>query len=269
MLATLKMWVSDPVPAERRWCVVAVGLCFWLVSQLCVFGDPGTPETTARGRARQVYLERQADYKKEPLKIENAWQFARACFDVADLATNSTERATIADQGIAACREVLARDPRSAAAHYYLGMNLGQLAQTRVLTALKLVDQMEHEFELASKLDENFDYAGPARNLGLLYREAPSIGSIGSRRKALRNLQRATEVAPLYPENGLNLIESCLKWNDVSRAKQELKALEDHWPRAKTNLVGAAWAVSWTDWTQRLAQAKKKIEESSKVLDTP
>src|SRR5208282_800561 len=52
-----------------------------------------------------------------------AWQFARACFDFADFATNDTGRATIARLGIAACRELLARETNSAPGHYYLAMN--------------------------------------------------------------------------------------------------------------------------------------------------
>ena len=90
-------------------------------------------------------------------------------------------------------------------------MNLGQLARTKGLGALKLVNQMEHEFTRARDLDEQLDWAGPDRNLGLLYRDAPAIGSIGSRTKAREHLKRAVELAPQYPENRLNLIEAYLQ----------------------------------------------------------
>ncbi|MCX6930190.1 MAG: hypothetical protein NT154_44320 [Verrucomicrobia bacterium] len=59
-----------------------------------------------------------------------------------------------ADQGIAACRLAIMRETNSAPAHYYLGLNLGQLARTKGLGALKLVDQMEREFNRAHDLDE-------------------------------------------------------------------------------------------------------------------
>jgi hypothetical protein len=71
---------------------------------------------------------------------------------------------------------------------------------------------MEREFSLARKLDEHFADAGPDHNLGLLYRDAPALGSIGSRAKARQHLQRAVELAPQYPEKRLNLIEAYLKW---------------------------------------------------------
>src|SRR5580658_9370191 len=102
----------------------------------------------------------------------NAIPFARACFDFADFATNKVERASIARLGIAACRKAIDDDPKPAPAHYYLAMNLGQLARTEFLGALRIVREMEHEFKTASTLDPHYDYAGPERCLGLLYRDA-------------------------------------------------------------------------------------------------
>src|SRR5262249_10988151 len=154
-------------------------------------------------------------------------------------------------------------------AHYYLAMNLGQLARTRGLGALKLVDQMEVEFNLARELDEHFDYAGPDRHLGVLYREAPAVGSIGSRSNARKHLQRAAARAPEFPANGLNLIESYLRWNDRNGARRELKALETAWPKARTTFVGPTWADSWVEWNQRLQDIRKKIEEPSRAIEAP
>ena len=86
----------------------------------------------ARGKDQQA----ETRYQNNPNDAGAAWQFARACFDLADLATNRSARATVAEQGIAASRRAVAREPNLAAAHYYLGMNLGQLAQTKSLGAL-------------------------------------------------------------------------------------------------------------------------------------
>src|SRR5947209_1537672 len=183
-----------------------------LVLLLVQLSPAAEPDFAAR--ARKAFAETQQKHSKSPKDFELAWQFARACFDVADFSTNNTEREEFAEQGIAACKQVLAENHDSAVAHYYLGMNLGQLAQTRGVSALKLVDQMEHEFKLARELDEKLDYAGPDRNLGLLYRDAPAWVSVGSRSHATKHLLRAAELAPDYPENRLNLVESYIKWSD-------------------------------------------------------
>ena len=226
-------------------------------------------EPNFEARARKAYEEAREKYTKSQKDNTAAWQFARACFDVADFSTNTTERADFADRGIAACNEVLSSDRKSAVAHYYLGMNLGQLAQTRGLSALKLVDHMEHEFKATRELDEKLDFAGPDRNLGLLYRDAPNWISVGSRSKANRHLQRAVELAPDYPENRLNLVESYLKWSDRNGVKREMKQLEALWPRARKQFTGQQWELSWADWTQRLQTAKKKLGEPSRVIESP
>ncbi len=195
-----------------------------------------------------------------------AWVFARACYDFADFATNDTERATLAVQGIAATRQLLAQRPKSAPGHYYLGMNLGQLARTEILGALKIVREMEREFKTSDDLDEHFDYAGPARCLGLLYRDAPGWpASLGSRHKAREWLERAAKLAPDYPDNRLNLIESRLMWNERTGAESELKTLDVLWPKAQTNFVGEAWEPSWADWTARKSAAEQSLTQTSQT----
>jgi len=221
-------------------------------------------------RAGAEFHRAQVRFESNTNDFAAAWGFARACFDLADFATNDTERATLAVQGIAASRQLLAQRPKSAPGHYYLGMNLGQLARTEILGALKIVREMEREFKTADDLDEQFDYAGPARCLGLLYRDAPGWpASIGSRRKAREWLERAAKLAPDYPENHLNLIESRLKWDDRAGAESELKTLDALWPKAQTNLAGAAWEPGWADWTARKSAASQSLAQTSPPAGRP
>jgi tetratricopeptide (TPR) repeat protein len=218
---------------------------------------------------RTTFNEARERYQKEPENLEAVWQFGRACFDLAEQATNKTERAAIAEQGIAACRKNLEHQSNSAPLHYYLGMDLAELAQTKELGALKLVSQMRHEFSAARDLDEHFDQAGADRNLGMLYRDAPSLISIGNRAKAKQHLQRAVALAPDYPGNRLELLDAYLKWSERAEAQRELKALEDSWPRARTAFSGPAWASSWIDWEEQLRQFKKKLGTPTKPVESP
>ena len=215
-------------------------------------------------RAEAEFQRAQIQFQSDAGNPTNAWQFARACYDLADFATNGAERAMIAVQGIAACRQLVARDPKSAPAHYYLAMNLGQLARTELLGALKLVKEMEAEFKTAADLDPHFDFAGPERCLGLLYRDAPGWpASIGSKRKARDFLEQAVKLAPDYPENHLNLAESCLQWHESDAAKKELDALDALWPDAAKKFTGEIWERNWDDWSARRDAARKKLEEIS------
>lgn len=211
-------------------------------------------------RAEAEFHRAQIQFQSNTNDATAAWQFARACFDFADAATNDTERAALARQGIDACRPLIARDPKSAPGHYYLGMNLAQRARTELLGALKTVKEMEREFKTTADLDKAFDYAGPERNLGLLYRDSPGWpASIGSKHKARTFLEQAVKLAPDDPENSLNLIESCLQWKDRDNAAGELKKLDTLWPKAQMNFTGVAWEQSWGDWSMRRDAARKKI----------
>ena len=210
-----------------------------------------------------------AAYEAQPQNATNSWKFARACFDMADGATNNADRAVAADRGISAARKAIADAPDCAPAYYYLGLNLGQSARTKSLGALKLVSQMERALIRAGELDPQFDFAGPDRSLGLLYRDAPSIISVGSRNKARQHLQRAVELAPDYPENRLNLIESEIKWNERKAARRDLMALEAGWDTAKRKFAGPRWASSWQDWQARLESAQRVLGESPKPLEAP
>ena len=236
------------------------GLTAGFMASLGTAQAVGPPAGIFAERAAAEFHKTQSQYEKSDTAA-NAIPFARACFDFADFATNRQERSTIANLGISACRQVIASDPKSTAAHYYLGMNLGQLARAEFLGALRIVREMEREFKAAAQLDPNFDYAGPERCLGLLYRDAPGWpASIGSKRKAKTYLEEAARLAPGYPENRLNLVEADLKWHDSGAAEKELDALNALWPRAQREFTGEKWEREWADWSTRRDAADSRLE---------
>jgi tetratricopeptide (TPR) repeat protein len=146
-------------------------------------------------------------------------------------------------------------------------MDFGQLAEAEApsIAAYKLVKEIEREFKTAADLDETYDFAGPPRCLGLLYRDAPSWPiSIGSKRKAREWLDRAAALAPDFPENQLNLAESHVRWHQAAEAEKALKKLEAIWPAARTNLTGEVWEPSWDDWTSRRTAVKAEFEKAFK-----
>ena len=213
-------------------------------------------------RAEKHFQEARKKFQASTNDLGAAWQFGRACFDWADFAKNDHQRESIAGEGIAACRRVIAEDPKSVPGHYYLAMNLGQLAQTKTLGALTIVDEMEREFKTVRDLDAKFDCAGPDRNLGLLYFEAPGWpASIGSKARARQHLQRAVQLAPRYPENHLCILEAYLKWGDKNNLVRELKITEELLPQARKEFTGEAWAQSWVDWDKRWKRIREKAEE--------
>jgi tetratricopeptide (TPR) repeat protein len=213
-------------------------------------------------RAEKKFQEARKRLQTNTNDAEAAWQFGRSCFDWAEFAKNDDQRESIAGEGIEACRQVIARDPASAPGHYYLAMNLGQLARTKTLGALKIVDEMEREFKTARDLDAKFDYAGPDRCLGLLYLDAPGWpASIGSKTKARQHLQRAGQLAPGYLDNHLCLLEVYLKWGDKKNLLREVKTTEELLPQARKEFTGEDWAQSWADWDKRWKRIREKTTD--------
>jgi tetratricopeptide (TPR) repeat protein len=201
-------------------------------------------------------------YKSAPENVDTAIQFARVSFDRAEFANDSDERENLAEPAIQACERALSKNETNAALHYYLGMNLGQLARTKGIGALKLVRQMEKEFLRARDLNSELDYAGPDRNLGLLYLNAPGWPtSIGNNTKARQHLMRAVQIAPNYPENHLNLLEAFIKFNDEEGAQREAQTIFAMLPKAHETFTGEEWASSWADWESRWHKFEGKLAQ--------
>ena len=211
-------------------------------------------------RAEHAFQETQLLARKEPTNTATLVRFARAAFDWAEFASKNAEREDIALRGIEAARTVINREPTNAVAHYWLGMDLGQLARTKSLGALKLVREMEQEFLRARELDERLDFAGPDRSLGLLYRDAPGWPtSIGSNKKGREHLERAVKLHPEFPDNQLALLESFEKWSDRQNFDRQLKVAERAMTEARDKFTGPSWEASWADWNKRLREMKSKV----------
>jgi tetratricopeptide (TPR) repeat protein len=218
--------------------------------------------------AEKAFAQAKTNYSMHPADLRATWELGRSTYELADILPGNARRAVVAQEGIDACKKALVQAPDSAPLHYYLGLNLGELARTKTLGALRLVDQMEKEFLKSIELDASFDYAGAERSLGMLYRDAPALASIGSKSKARTHLQRALALAPGYPENRLDMVESELKWGDRKAARRELKVLDEGWEAARSELAGPDWIASWADWATRLEKARKALDEPAR-LETP
>src|SRR3954467_5227640 len=218
MLATFNSWGLKPTDFRQTiqktwesWSRQVVWMLLLLLSlNLPARAQSASPShvedtTSFARRAEAVFKAAQARAKAQPTNAEAQLQLGRAAFDWAEFANSRSQRAEIAQEGIAAARKLVEQNPDSTPGHYYLGMNLGQLARTKELGALRIVGQMEQEFKTALSLNPSYDYGGPDRGLGMLYRDAPGWpASIGNKSKARMHLLRALKISPDYPENLLN-----------------------------------------------------------------
>ncbi len=269
--ATKASGTSAPRPlsclAKWAWQSVVITACCAAVLSLQAIQNTNSLAVVdaAPSRAAQQVDLALIRFQSDSNNVRAGWELARACFDASAAVTNKSARAAYALQGIGICRQVLAFATNAAPVHYYFGMNLGQLADTkRNFAGLQLVYDMEREFNHARDLDEHFDFAGPDRNLGLLYGEAPVLISIGSRSLALQHLERALKLAPDYPENRLNLAEAYSRWNDKLLFQHQMAALEQLWPGARIQFNGERWQFSWVDWERRRGRLRTRLRALEK-----
>ena len=235
----------------------------WLIAWTIEWGHPAIRAENGPpcAQAEAVFLAARTALAAAPDRATNAVSLGRAAFIWADCSTNEHQRAVIAEEAIRACRAAGVRDPQSAAVPYYLAQNLGQLARTKSLGALKLVREMEKLWLRAQALDENYDFAGPDRSLGIVYLEAPGWPtSIGNHAKSRTHLERAVRLAPDYPDNRLSLAEAQLRWHKREELAVQLAALAELWPRAQARFSGPEWEVSWAEWEARLAVLKNRAK---------
>ena len=176
-----------------------------------------------------------------PAAAAAAAEAAEAWAFVADNETNRAARIAAAKQGITSARQARELQPDLVAGHYWYAISVGLLADADRTYGLKAVNEMELALRQAIELDERYDYAGPARVLGILLLRAPAPPvSIGSSRKGLRLLQRATELFPDYPENLLYLAEAFRDNKRNVEARELLNKVinASPWPNRQFESVG-------------------------------
>lgn len=217
-------------------------------------GDIPMPTLSAKfADAAQIKLiAARKKFQADTNSIPAAWVLGEACFWRGEFAADDDERTALANEGIAVCRALTVRAPTVPEGHYYLAMNLGQLARTKWLEALGIVKELERGLKLAAGMNPRLDHAGPDRCLGLLYRDAPGWPiSLGSKSKARTHLLRAVELAPQFPENHLVLVESWVMWKEKKTLQRDLDTLAALLPKARKQFTGEDWAAHWDDWERR------------------
>ena len=208
--------------------------------------------TNFQARAQAAFAAAEKAWSQNSTNYDAKIALARTVFDLAEFAEDKKERERLADIGIRAARAAIETSRERVEGHYYLAMNLGQLARTKMLSALKILDEMEAEWSAARAIDPKYDYAGPDRSLGILYLEAPGWPtSVGNKKKARFHLERAVTLAPNCPENLISLMEAYVKWKDWSALEKRMKEYEKLLPAARKEFVGEEWDYEWSQWEQR------------------
>jgi len=215
-------------------------------------------------RLEKALAEARKNYQSNPTNYDAAWKFARAAFEWADN-TDNQDHTSVANEGIEAAHAAITLKPSGAEGHYYLALNVGQIARTKSLSALRMVKQMEQEFKKSIEIDPGLDFAGACRSLGMLYTDVPGWPvSIGNKSKGRELLQKAVQLYPEFPDNQITLAEAYRKAGDFKTLRQKLDGMEKQIELARKQLSGELWAQSWSDWNKRWREVKQGLQSSDR-----
>jgi tetratricopeptide (TPR) repeat protein len=175
-------------------------------------------------QVRQAADQLTAAARALPDHYDAQFQAAVAQAFLAEHAADKPTRLAAAKLGVVLARRARELQPDRPEGHYWYAVNTGLVADLDRAFGLSAVAEMEPALKRVIEVDEHYDYAGAHRLLGILYlRTPPPPTSIGSRRKGLRALQRASELFPEYPENQLYLAEALRETGRTADARTALE----------------------------------------------
>ncbi len=177
---------------------------------------------TSAGSAAALWEKRLA---ADPRDYEAAWKLARTCYWLGEHA--AAARASQYERGIKAARAAVAIAPSKPEGHFWLGANMGGLAESGGLMAgLRYRTPIRKEFEEVLRIDRTFDRGSAVCALSNYYLRVPSLfGGSKSRAETL-----ARECVADDPQSTLAhyfLAEALVALDRKADARTELQKVLD------------------------------------------
>ena len=224
--------------------------------------QPHPPKVGEREFFQNRFNRARAVFQKNKANPELAIRYVLAAFEWAELALDSGERASISRPAIEVCRQFLSSSSHQAQANYYLALNLGQLARTKWIGALRIVAEMEKRLITAQSLDRSLDNGGPDRALSRLYFQAPGWPtSVGNNNKAISHAKNAIAAAPNYPGNRLSYLEILIEHGGYQEAKQQEAITREVLKNARIEFDSAYWSHSWKIWDKTWNTLQEQLKK--------
>ncbi len=184
--------------------------------------------------------------------FEAAWKLARACYWLGGHAAAEDRRAYL-ERGIAAARKAAALQPDKPDGHFWMGANMGALAESAGLrTGLKYRVAIKRALETARRLDPAFMGGSADRALGRWYAKVPRLFG-GSKRRAEEHLKASLQYDPHSTVSHFFLAELLMESGRADEARRELQAVVD----ARFN---PAWAPEDAEYKKKAAALLSRLD---------
>jgi tetratricopeptide (TPR) repeat protein len=161
-----------------------------------------------------------------PRNFDAAWKLARADFWLGGHVAEAERRAFYED-GMDAARKAIAIEPNRAEGHFWLGANMGTMAESFGLRAgLKYRGPIKDELETVLKIDPKFQQGSADRALGRWYAKVPGLFG-GSNKKAEEHYRAALKLSPISTATHYYFAELLDDMGRKADARAEAQAVLD------------------------------------------
>ena len=204
--------------------------------QLIAIIDSAAAEGPGSAEHQRALQAAESLHKNSPDSTQSHWRIARAIFYFV-LGNPTRVNGSLSEKCLSHGAQAAKLQP-SANTHLYHALCMGVRAQFAPTEGLGLVKSMLTAAEKVHTLKPKFEHAAGARLLGGIYLKAPAWPtSVGDGEMAIEYLEKATELAPNWPENKILLAEAYYAEDRADEALQQLQDVE--------RLLKAMKNVSW------------------------
>jgi tetratricopeptide (TPR) repeat protein len=157
-------------------------------------------DLVARGAGELAALDRADAALRRALSLTESrfpvlWRLSRVSFLSTLRLSDLSQVAEVAQEGMQQAREAMKIDAKRVEPHYYLALNMAQVADAT--SARSLVKPMVAAAKRAAEIDKTYDRAGPLLFLGKVHLTAPAWPiSVGNVEQATAYLERAVAISP-------------------------------------------------------------------------
>lgn len=170
----------------------------------------------------------EAQIKEDSNNAKAYLQLSEVLFWLGDYSENKDDKNKFFEEGVAAGKIAVEKNPDSAAAHMWYASNMGQHGLIQgIMKSAMYMGPIEKHGKKSMDIDENYFDGGPLRLLGRFYHQAPGfpIGP-GNNSKSLKMLEKAVEKGPNFAYNHLYLADLLISKSKKKEARLLLEKIK-------------------------------------------
>ena len=198
--------------------------------------DPAVPMSTDWSQADSLYFHRNVGENLEraisllktrlgqhPEDAQALWRLGRSLEKLGERQKGRKKKLAAFGEAERALKRSIELDPNVVDSHFFLGITLGRIGQTRgILKSLFLVGPIRREMRKTLEIDPK--HGGAHHVLGEMLRQIPGFAG-GSKKQAVEKLEKAIELDPNTTTHYPALAQAYLDAGKPERAKAALQKI--------------------------------------------